>query len=292
MTDLNSICFACGGEFHKQLDAKDHFLTQEIFEILCCESCGLRKTHPMPSPEEIGRYYETTDYLSHGDDQKGFFAWLYRQAKRRNLSRKARLLNQLSPKSELLDYGCGTGDFINYCQELGHDVRGVEPSATALSHAPPLVIHKILSPEEELESGRRYDLITMWHVLEHIHRPHEILNRLKNKLKPGGSLIIAVPNPDSTDARIYGSSWAGWDVPRHLWHFDPPAMSTMMSTLGFIHRATYPMWFDAFYVSLLSERYRKGFAPMAIIWGGISNLRALFAKKRKCSSQIYVYKAD
>ena len=171
-------------------------------------------------------------------------------------------------------------------------MRGVEPSANALSHASPLVIDRDqLSPQEELGSGRRYDLITMWHVLEHVHAPDEVLNRLKDKLKPEGSLIIAVPNPDSTDAKHYRSYWAGWDVPRHLWHFDPPAMSKMMATLGFVHQATYPMWFDAFYVSLLSERYHKGFAPMAIFWGGISNLKGLFDKKRKCSSQIYVFKA-
>jgi SAM-dependent methyltransferase len=291
MTNLISACPICGADFKKELDVKDHFLSQEKFEILCCPSCHLRKTSPTPSPESIGKYYDTKDYLSHGDDQKGVFAWLYRQAKKINLSRKARLLNQLAPHSHILDYGCGTGDFIQYCQELGFEVRGAEPSVQALTHASPLVIDNIVSPEKELASDTKYDVITMWHVLEHVHNPISVITRLKEKLNNDGRLIIAVPNPASADAKHYGPFWAGWDVPRHLWHFEPDAMIKMASSLGLGHETTQPMWFDAYYVSWLSERYKQGLTPLAAFWGSVSNLRALVAKKRRCSSQIYVFKA-
>ncbi len=291
MTYTNSACPVCGSPFQKVLDVKDHFLSQEEFQILRCDGCRLRKTNPAPSPNSIGRYYETEEYLSHGDNQKGLFAWLYRQAKKVNLSRKARLLNQLAPHAHLLDYGCGTGDFIQYCQELGFEARGAEPSAQALKHASPLVIDNIISPEEELAADTKYDIITMWHVLEHVHDPLEVIARLKEKLNTNGHLVIAVPNPDSTDAKHYGAFWAGWDVPRHLWHFEPEAMIKMASSLGLAHEATHAMWFDAYYVSWLSERYKKGLTPLAILWGTVSNFSALFAKKRRCSSQIYVFRA-
>jgi len=292
MMNSNSSCPVCKGTLKKELDVKDHFLSQEDFEILRCATCRLRKTNPAPSPLLIGRYYETEEYLSHGDDQKGLFAWLYRQAKKINLSRKARLLNQIAPHSHLLDFGCGTGDFIQYCQELGFQVRGAEPSEQALAHASALVIDNIISPEEELASDTKYDVITMWHVLEHVHNPIDVLSRLMKKLNRNGHLIIAVPNPDSHDARHYGTYWAGWDVPRHLWHFEPHAMIKLANSINLTHITTHPMWLDAFYVSWLSERYKKGLAPLALIRGFISNFRALFAKKRRCSSQIYLFKAD
>lgn len=207
------------------------------------------------------------------------------------MSRKARLLNHLAPHSHLLDYGCGTGDFIKYCQALNFDVRGAEPSAQALVHASPLVIDNIISPEEELASKTSYDIITMWHVLEHIHDPNVVLARMKEKLNPKGSLVIAVPNPSSHDALHYGAHWAGWDVPRHLWHFEPSAIIRMMNDLGFEHQSTHPMWFDAYYVSLLSERYKNGFAPLAFLWASLSNLKAVIRKKKRCSSQIYVFRS-
>jgi len=292
MTETDNSCFACGGQFQKQLDVKDHFLSQEMFEVHCCSSCNLRRTFPVPDPGEIGKYYETDDYLSHGDDQKGLFAWLYRVAKKYNLSKKGRILKQHACGKDLLDYGCGTGDFILYCQGLDYKVRGAEPSSNALEHASSIILDNITDPQQELESGRSYDVITMWHVLEHIHEPDQILAQLKGKLKKNGKLIIAVPNPVSLDAAHYGDNWAGWDVPRHLWHFEPSAMREMMKGLGFYHIDTMPMWFDAFYVSMLSERYKNGLVPKALFWGFVSNLNALFAKKRSCSSQIYVFEAQ
>lgn len=283
-------CISCSDStFQKEFELTDHFLTHEQFSIHRCPSCGLRMTLPCPPPSEIGKYYETEDYLSHGADQKGLFAWLYRQAKKRNLSNKSRLLAGIAPQSHILDYGCGTGDFINHCQALGYSVRGAEPSPQATAHASSLVRDLIVSPEAELASERRYDIISLWHVLEHIHDPVDILTQLKAKLNNGGHIIIALPNPVSTDAQHYGPQWAGWDVPRHLWHYEPRSIIQLMEGLGMVHVDSQPMWFDAYYVSLLSERYKKGNPLSAIFWASMSNLKAAFDRKRKCSSQIYVF---
>lgn len=291
MSEIKFTCPVCSSNsFNKELALTDHFLSQEDFQIYKCATCGVLKTEPSPSPSEIGKYYETDDYLSHGDDQKGLFAKFYRLAKGYNLGWKGKLLMRLKKDASFLDYGCGTGDLISHCQELGFSVRGAEPSSNAKSYLSPLVKDKVCTPEEELASDRTYDIISMWHVLEHIHEPRVILSSLKQKVNHNGHIVIALPNYESADAKYYGAQWAAWDVPRHLWHYNPSQIIALMTDLGFLHVNSHPMWFDSFYVSLLSERYKNGGAIQAIIQGALSNFKALFNKKESCSSQVYVFK--
>jgi len=278
-----------------QIDSKplmkvlDQFLTKEEFELHKCRGCGLIRTSPSPDSTEIIKYYASDEYLSHGAQKKGLFAFLYRLAKNYNIGIKGRLLSSLKKNAAFLDYGCGTADLISYCQELGMKVRGAEPSPEAISHSPEHIRSLIVSPDEELTSTRTYDIISMWHVLEHIQEPREILIALISKLNPGGHLVIALPNNNSYDAKHYGAFWAAWDVPRHLWHYSPDQIIPLVESLGMKHRSSHPMWFDAFYVSLLSERYKGGRILSAIVHASISNFKALFNKKRGCSSQIYIF---
>jgi SAM-dependent methyltransferase len=272
------------------MDMGDHFLSKERFKLIQCDHCSLLRTDPMPPESEIGAYYKSEEYLSHGAEKKGLFASLYRLAKNYNLSWKTNLISRLHAKASLLDYGCGTADLLSHCQARGMNVRGAEPSLEAIAHARPDVLHLIVSPEEELSSSRTYDVISLWHVLEHIHEPREVLLKLKAKLNSSGHLVIAVPNHASFDAKHYGEYWAAWDVPRHLWHYTPDQIIPFLESLGFDHVDTKAMWFDAFYVSMLSERYKGGSALMGIFWASVSNLRALFNKKRTCSSQAYIFR--
>lgn len=286
-------CPSCGHhDFLFDQEVQDHFLSQERFSLYRCGQCGLMKTEPFPAPEEIGKYYESDAYLSHGDDKRGLFASLYRGAKKYNLGWKGRLLHSLHRHGTFLDYGCGTGDLLSHMHGLGHAVRGAEPNATALAHSSPLVRDHVVSPEEELASDRSYDIISLWHVAEHLYTPKETLGLLVNKLNEGGHLIIAVPNPTSHDARHYGPHWAGLDVPRHLWHFAPAQMIALGEGLGLTHRDTLPMWMDAFYVSLLSARYKGQGAASGLFRGLLSNLSALGDKKRRCSSQVYLFQLE
>ena len=285
------ICPACQQSSYRPLmEVGDHFLTKESFRLLQCNHCALLRTDPMPSKAEIGRYYKSEEYLSHGDQKKGLFASLYRQVKGYNLGLKSRLLNRLHPHASFLDYGCGTADLMAHCEALGMNVRGAEPSEDAIQHAVKSVADRIVGPEDELNSDRKYDIISMWHVLEHIHEPRAILERIKLKMNHRGHLVIALPNHDSLDARHYGSMWAAWDIPRHLWHYTPDQIILMCESLGFEHKSSHPMWFDAFYVSLLSERYKGGSPLAGLFWAALSNFNAIFAKKRKCSSQVYVFR--
>lgn len=288
MNDLSTICPNHPNESMRSYgDINDHFLSKEKFQVHECTKCGLLRTWPIPT--NLGKYYETEEYLSHGAEKAGLFAKAYRAAKGYNLGTKARLFKSLNKNGSVLDYGCGTGDLMAHLQAIGFTVSGAEPSAIATANAPNHIRENIKDPDDELRSSSTYDIISLFHVLEHIPHPQDIISQLKSKLNAGGHLIIAVPNPTSFDAHQYGKYWAAWDVPRHLWHFTPKAMIQMITSLGLEHRSSHPMWLDAFYVSLLSERYKGGFAPKAILIALLSNLKALLRKKTACSSQIYVF---
>jgi predicted SAM-dependent methyltransferase len=134
-----------------------------------------------------------------------------------------------------------------------------------------------------------FDAITLWHVLEHLHDLHGYGDRFRKLLRLTGKLILAVPNYISHDATHYGSSWAAYDVPRHLYHFSPDAMTILLRDHGFSIKEIHPQWFDSFYVSLLSEQYKNG--KSNLIKGGweglVSDINTM-KKKENSSSLIYV----
>lgn len=286
------ICPSCGSShFVTHLLLSDYFLSQEKFSLKKCVSCGLISTHPQPKPEEISRYYSSDKYISHSVEKKGLLDYLYNTIRNQTLSSKVKLINKYSQGSNLLDIGCATGIFINYCSKKGFQVTGVEPNETARAFA----VEKLKLNVHNLDyldkvQNQSFDIITMWHVLEHVHDLNGRLNNIYNILKDNGTAFIALPNHASYDASYYKQYWAAYDVPRHLYHFDCEAFKQLCIMHNFKIVAKIPMLFDSFYVSLLSEKYKKGkFSYLsAFSIGMISNFKAL--KTKDYSSIIYILK--
>ncbi len=274
------------------LTAKDHTVSGEMFAIWNCNGCTFRFTQDVPSQDAIGKYYQSSAYISHSDTREGIVNKLYHWARAITLSGKRNLVRRETGihAGSLLDVGCGTGAFLHVMKQGGWRITGLEPDEAARANARSL--HNIdAKPSHELFNlaHNSYDAITMWHVLEHVHQLQEYVEQMKWLLKENGVLFVAVPNYRSYDAGVYRENWAAYDVPRHLYHFSPGSMRTLMSLHGLKVKKTLPMWFDSFYVSMLSEecKNKKGNMLKAFFQGAFSNLTALF-NKEKCSSLIYV----
>ncbi|GGB77251.1 methyltransferase [Flavobacterium suaedae] len=273
------------------LKVKDHSVSGEVFELVLDQELHLLKTEPQPSPENLGRYYESEDYISHTDGKRSLFEKMYHAVKERALKNKVKLLSRFQPaKGKLLDIGAGTGDFLVAAKRAGWQTEGIEPNEKAKT----IAAEKGVDFAENLSSvaDHTYDAITMWHVLEHVPDVEKQITELKRILKPDGVLIVAVPNYRSYDAQYYGSYWAAYDVPRHLWHFSKTAIKKLFNAEAMEVIKILPMLFDSFYVSLLSEKYKTG--KMNFIkgfWIGLkSNAKA--SSTLEYSSHIYVIKND
>lgn len=270
------------------MKVKDYFYSREEFELLE-NGFGFLETHPIPG--DIARYYDSENYLSHNDRQKGCLARLYQIVKKWNLQIKYAVLNRFSQRGKLLDYGCGSGDFLRKAQRKGWAISGIEPSPMAVKSACAKLNMPIPPPENLKDfADASFDAITLWHVLEHVPDLSFILTAFQRILKPDGTLIIALPNHESWDAKYYKNHWAAYDVPRHLWHFSEESIVRFLRGFQFEHQKTLPQWFDSFYVSILSEKYKGNSAPLlrGALVGLWSNLRGIFSKSY--SSQIYIFK--
>lgn len=276
------------------LEVKDHFLTGELFTLRQCEQCGFKYLNPRPSATGIGKYYESQEYISHNAQKKDLFSYAYRLARNYMIAKKYRVLHQFAHPQTLLDIGCGTGEFLQYCRSKKMEVFGQEPTATARLYAQ--TTHHLTVKETLDEYGSKqnyFDAITLWHVLEHIHELNATLEKIKSMLKPGGLLLIAVPNSDSWDARKFGTFWAAYDVPRHLYHFSLGSLKYLIEKHKLRVLATLPQSLDAFYISLLSEKYRTGKSSwLTSFFQGLQSNR--IAKKTGCghSSMIYLMTAE
>jgi 2-polyprenyl-3-methyl-5-hydroxy-6-metoxy-1,4-benzoquinol methylase len=272
------------------ISCKDYTVSNETFSIVKDKICELLVTSPRPNDESLGDYYESDDYISHSDARKSVFDRVYQLVRNYTLKQKIKLINSFSvSEKRILDIGAGTGDFLVACKENGWNVEGVEPSSKARGIAE----HKLaveLKTEISKISGQQFDVITMWHVLEHVSNLNEYVHGLKGLLKENGRLIVAVPNHKSFDASHYGNCWAAYDVPRHLWHFSQKSIDQLFQKENMEVIKTLPMKFDAFYVSLLSEKYKNGRMNLAKAFyiGLQSNLKAKVTKEY--SSLIYVIK--
>lgn len=272
------------------LDITDHSVSKETFSVYRSEALDLLATHPQPLPENLGRYYESDDYISHTDGKRSMFEKLYHAVKSHALKQKCRLLSRYVPKGKLLDIGAGTGDFLAAAQSNGWDATGIEPSdkarRIAASKGLTLAAHTDHLPDAS------FDVITMWHVLEHVPDPERQMKELKRLMKPNGIVVIAVPNFKSFDAQHYGTFWAAYDVPRHLWHFSRTAIRKIAATQSLLLEGVHPMKFDSFYVSLLSEKYKSG--KMNVVSAFAAGLRSNVKAHRsgEYSSLIYVLKND
>jgi SAM-dependent methyltransferase len=272
------------------LTALDHTVSQEPFTISACMQCGLHFTDPRPEPDAIGAYYLSDKYISHTNGANGLADRIYRQVRQFTLRNKHRMIARLRPGGAVLDIGCGTGDFLAYMAHKGYTTQGVEVSDSARQQAQAKRL-SVAASMAELPKASAYQVITLWHVLEHVADPLETLKELHLRSATGGLLVIAVPDRDSWDQRHYGAFWAAWDVPRHLFHFTRNDVHELLEKAGFVPVATRPMWFDAPYVSMLSEQYRGAGKLTSLMkggfWGMCSNLAALVSN-RPTSSSLYI----
>lgn len=274
--------------FHvEQMKVKDHSISKEWFELIYDENYDMYKTQPIP--ENLDLYYQSDNYISHTDRKKGIIEKLYQRVKTYNIKNKIKLINNhQTQKGKLLDIGSGTGYFLLEAKKNKWEVYGIEPNEKArlLSEKKGL---KLCSNQNRLPPTL-FNCITLWHVLEHIPDLKNQLNFLKSKLTNDGTLIIAVPNYKSWDAKHYKEYWAAYDVPRHLWHFSKNSIEKLFKEIDMEIVTTKPMWFDSFYVSILSEKYKYGKINYlrAFINGIRSNGYGIL--KKEFSSHIYILK--
>lgn len=269
----------------RHLKVKDFLVSGESFYLLPCRGGDMLETYPKPTEENLLGYYESEEYISHTDNNSGVFSRLYQLVKKWSLRKKVVLIKeQNAGVGTLLDVGAGTGDFLKVAMGNGWMVSGIEPNKKARI----LASDKGVSLRQNLNDfeGKKFDVITLWHVLEHIPNLKETISKLNDMVHAGGTLIIAVPNFRSYDAEFYGEHWAAYDVPRHLWHFSEAAIQKLFED-NFVLEKTEPMIFDSFYVSLLSEKYKNGkhISIKAFYVGLKSNLLAKTTKEY--SSHIY-----
>lgn len=290
-----NICPVCGSMNSTHfLECKDYLASKETFEIEKCQSCGFAFTQNFPSEKVIGRYYEAPEYVSHSDTQKGIINRLYHIARKVALKSKAKIVKKYTTKKSglLLDIGSGTGYFLNKMREKKWVVTGIEKSEDARLFAKQKFNIDCQNSEYLYNiSPKTKDVISMWHVLEHLEHLNTVMEHLHKILKDDGTLIIALPNKSSFDAEFYKEHWAAYDVPRHLWHFSPNDFKYLIERHQFELIDTKPMHFDTFYISMLSEK-NKGTvlgSLVGLVRGGIFFLKSLNNKKRS-SSLTYILK--
>ncbi len=266
---------------------KDYLVTGESFQVIWDKK--LQRGQTLISDHiELSKYYSSQDYASHKENKKSLIDQLYFTVQKIMFRYKAKLINRYTRGKKLLDYGSGIGNFGMYMKNLNYDVSLLEPNNKASTYAKSqgLEVHRFI---EELHDVKQFNLISLWHVLEHLKEPEKILLDFDKLLMDEGKIFIAVPNLKSYDARFYQSYWAALDVPRHLWHFTTPGIKTMLKRLGYRLKAKHPLWFDSFYICYLSEKYLKSRWPLfkGIARGFISNFNAFFSGEY--SSLVYVF---
>ncbi len=287
------ICPVCQTTTKYYFSCKDHLVSGKLFSIQKCPFCGFAFTENPPSPDEIGAYYQAEEYLSHATSRKGLIPLLYHLARKEMIRYKRKLIEKQSglTKGQLLDIGCGTGQFLHSLQEKGWQVLGIEPDPGAREYASrhfSLQVKNRQSLEELPEEGKKFDVITLWHSLEHIHDLKGTVQQIKKLLRPQGLLVVALPNRTSYDASLYGKDWAAWDVPRHLWHFSEYSAQKFFQDQGLVIKKIQSMPLDAFYISLLTHRNKK--EPLALLKGIRTGIYGWWLSREKMeasSSLIY-----
>jgi len=271
------------------LISKDYTVSNEEYKLFYNEDYDMLQTYPIP--DDIASYYKSEEYISHTDSNQSVIDKVYKIVRNYTLKGKLKLINSYKTKGKkILDIGAGTGDFLKICKDNSWDVSGVEPSENAREIANKKQINLLVDITEI--KNNTFDVITMWHVLEHVINLNEYILSLKKLLKQNGVLIIAVPNYKSYDAIYYNKHWAAFDVPRHISHFSQKSIVKIFKEVDMNVEEIKPMKFDSYYVSLLSEKYKNGkMKPIKAFFKGFqSNLKA--KKTKEYSSLIYIIKND
>lgn len=288
-------CVLCASQdIENAFVTQDYSISQEPYEIWSCKSCGFHFTQDVPDQEHIAPYYKSNDYISHSDTKKGLVNLLYHRVRNIMLARKHKLLKKLVTQGKVLDYGSGTGYFPAYLKSRGMDVDAIEIDPEARKFAKEKFGLNVMEPSVLLDQQLQpnsYQAITLWHVLEHLYDPKRYLARFTELLQDKGHLVIAVPNHRSVDSQHYKKYWAALDVPRHLWHFDPKVMEHLGTEFGLnlVHKEAMP--FDSFYVSVLSEQYKRqaNSGVLTAFWNGFKSYSKSKRNVDTGSSIIYVY---
>ncbi len=283
-------CPLCNeGTFQTHVIAKDHLVSKESFAIVSCTNCGFKFTSPRPTKNEISNYYQSDEYISHANKSNSLINIAFKIARAFTVKSKVALVKKYSKSRNILDFGCGTGNFLHECAKQNIVSYGLEPDNKAREIAEKNKRINVVSNLSLLPNEIRFDVITLWHVLEHVHDLTATIEILRKKLIDKGTLIVAVPNVNSWDAQHYKENWAAYDVPRHLYHFEVSTMTKLMTNQKFKKIAIVPQKLDSFYVSLLSEKYleHKNKFLKAINNGLKSNRNA--EQNNMYSSLIYIF---
>jgi 2-polyprenyl-3-methyl-5-hydroxy-6-metoxy-1,4-benzoquinol methylase len=289
----HNLCPLCSSEkISLHLKCTDHFISKEVFGINTCTGCTFKFTQDYPDAEQIGKYYESDNYISHSDTSKGVSNKIYRLVRNLMLNRKRSIIQNVTglKNGTLLDIGSGTGHFAFKMKKTGWNVKGIEINEQARNFSISKFGLEIFSPLQipNLDKSS-FDCVTLWHVLEHFHDPAKYVSDILQLLKPGGLCFVALPNCSSFDSMHYKQYWAAYDVPRHLWHFEPATFSVFMEKTGFeiVSRRYLPA--DVFYISILSEKYKGSKIPFfsGLAKALVFTFFAVFRRNRR-SSIIYI----
>ncbi|MHA8074800.1 class I SAM-dependent methyltransferase [Aquirufa sp. HETE-40SA] len=285
-------CPVCGSpDSTLKFKAKDYTVSNELFHIVTCNSCQLIYTNPRPAANEAGPYYHASAYISHSDTNEGLINKLYHAVRKFTLQSKTNWIEQEKKgNKELLDIGCGNGHFLAAAKEKGWNINGVELDPETAARAAKLTGLTIAPSLKETTPEKQFQVITLWHVLEHVYELDEYFQFFKNRLAKDGKLLLALPNPASFDANYFEEHWAAYDVPRHIHHFTPATITALAAKYGFKLKTSRGLIFDSFYISLLSNEYKTGNKRLmhSFCIGLLSNLRAMMGKPNY-SSNLYLF---
>lgn len=292
MEKLNQCPICSSTEQTEFADITDHFLTKEVFTIVKCKKCSFLFTNPRPSQSEISSYYHSENYISHKTSKLTLFSKAYAIARSFSLCKKHSLISKFKQPGKILDIGCGTGEFLKFMKHKSWEVTGIEPADSPRAFARNNYALEVYD-EQKLDDlpPNHFDVITLWHVLEHVTRLDVRMRQIKRLLARDGLIIIALPNHESWDAKKYDTFWAAWDTPRHLYHFSQKTVEILLSKNDFTHIDTLPLKMDAFYISFLSEKYQNG--KSSVLKAIINGCRSNYSAKRNLnnySSLIYLFK--
>lgn len=285
-------CPACSNkEFTIILSAKDYTVSHQTFQVMECQSCHLRFTNPRPKASEAGPYYKSENYISHSNTEKGFINQLYQRVRNITLKLKTNWIeSEKKGDKNILDIGCGTGHFLQACQERGWHIHGMELDPSTAQKAAQLTGKSIYPHLTHIPESDTFQVISLWHVLEHVYEIHEYFTFFKKNLAPNGKLLLALPNCNSYDAQYFQEYWAAYDVPRHIYHFTPETIQAIAKQYGFSLKEKKGLIFDSFYISLMSHEYQRGSKKiiLSFIIGLFSNIKA-YLGKGNYSSNLYIF---
>ena len=289
--EIISNCPVCQSQHIESfLEAKDYTVSGEFFKIVQCRNCEFLFTNPRPSAQEASVYYQSENYISHSDTNEGLVNKLYHWVRNITLKQKTNWIKPYKTSPELLDIGCGNGHFLLACKNAGWDVSGMELDEKTAIQARKNTQANIVNQLDQIDATKRFQIISLWHVLEHVYELDQYFDFFKTHLKDSGKLLLALPNPKSHDAEKFKSYWAAYDVPRHIHHFTPKSIELLASKYGFKLVKRKGLLFDSFYISLLSNENQSGNKKLlsSFITGFFSNCKA-FIFSGNYSSNLYIF---